>query len=139
MHGFRFGVTLAVLCVVASACSSAEPRSDREFLSPDLLTRLQIEDVRASNAFEAVQRLKSHWLQPKGRAQLPSASGTPQFEETPVLVYLDGQRMGTVEQLQRIEIAVIHSIRYFSPAEASTRWGFNHGGGVIEVLTRPER
>lgn len=138
MYGFRFGVTLAVLGV-ASACSSTEPRPDREFHSPDLLTREQIEEVRANNAYEVVQRLKSHWLQPRGRSQMPSAPGTPQFEENPVLVYMDGQRMGTVQQLQRIEITLIDHIRYFSPSEASARWGFNHGGGVIEVLTRPER
>lgn len=139
MHGFRLGVTLAVLGVVASACSSAEPRSDREFHSPDLLTLQQIEEVRANNAYEVVQRLKAHWLQPRGRSHLPAAPGTPQFQENPIMVYLDGQRMGTVEQLQRIEIAVIHRIRYFPPAEASARWGFNHGGGAIEVLTQPER
>ncbi|MFW5951024.1 MAG: hypothetical protein ACOCVZ_02795 [Gemmatimonadota bacterium] len=139
MRAFRFGVTLAILGLLGSACSTAEPRPDREFLSPDLLTRQQIDEVRRSNAYDVVQRLKSHWLQPRGRSHLPPAAGTPQFEENPILVYMDGQRPGSIEQLQRIEIAVIQSIRYFSPADASARWGFNHGGGAIEVLTRPER
>lgn len=138
MNRFRIGVTLAVVGV-AFACSSTEPRTDREFRSRDLLTHQQIEDVRASNAYDVVQRLKSHWLQPRGRSQMPSAPGTPQFQENPVRVYMDGQRIGTVEQLRRIEITVIRRIRYYSPAEASARWGFNHGGGAIEVLTRSER
>ena len=54
-----------------------------------------------------------------------------------VLVYIDDQKFGPVESLKRIEIAAVEYIRFYGPAEASSRWGFGHGGGVIFVSTRP--
>jgi hypothetical protein len=128
-------VALAAGC--ASAGESAPSDDDDTFLSRDILTIQQLEGVRATNAYEGVERLKAHWLRPRGTTQMPSAPGVPQFEENQVLAYLDDQRLGTVEQLRRIEIAAVQYIRYFSPAEASSRWGFNHGGGAILVSTRP--
>jgi hypothetical protein len=133
-------LTVAASITLAVGCASAgeSPASDdAEFISRNLLTAQQIEETRATNAYEAVERLKSHWLRTKGRSQMPSAPGVPQFEENPVLAYLDDQRLGTVDQLRRVEIAAVQYIQYFSPAEASSRWGFNHGGGVIFVSTRP--
>ncbi|MEJ2502924.1 MAG: hypothetical protein P8177_06350 [Gemmatimonadota bacterium] len=131
---------LAALVLLAAGCASTgEPDSadESEFISRDVLTYSQIQEVRATNAYEAVERLKSHWLRPQGRSQMPTAPGVPQFQENPVLAYLDDQRLGSVEQLRGIEIAAVQYIQYFSPSEAATRWGFNHGGGAVLVSTRP--
>lgn len=131
-------MALLLIPLLASlACASTQNGSDGDFVSRNVLTLEQINSVRATNAFEVVERLKSHWLRVRGRSQPPTSAGTPQFEENPVLVYMDDQRLGTVDQLRRIEIAVVQYIRYYSPAEASSRWGFNHGGGVIYVSTQP--
>lgn len=118
-------------------CASTRSDSDRDFSSRNVLTLEQISSVRANNAYEVVQRLKSQWLRIRGSSQMPAAAGSPQFEENPVLVYMDDQRLGSVDQLRRIEIAAVQYIRYYPPTEASARWGFNHGGGVIFVSTRP--
>jgi hypothetical protein len=128
---------LLFAAVLLAGCASTAEDSDTEFVSRDILTLEQITEVRATNGYEAVQRLKSHWLRTRGSSQMPAAEGMPQFRENPVLVYLDDQRLGGVDQLRRIEIAAIQYIQYFSPAEASSRWGMNHGGGVIYVSTRP--
>lgn len=133
----RMKALLVASLLAGLGCASSRSDSDGDFASRNVLTLDQISSVRASNAYEVVQRLKSQWLRTRGTAQMPAAAGTPQFEENPVLVYLDDQRIGTVDQLRRIEIAAVQYIRYYSPAEASARWGFNHGGGVIFVSTRP--
>lgn len=123
--------------VLGIGCASPGTQSDRDFVSRDMLTLDQISDVRATNAFDAVQRLKAHWLRPPGTSQLPAPDGSPQFQENPVQVYLDDQRLGGVEHLRTIEIAVVRYIQRFPPAEAAARWGFNNGGGAILVSTRP--
>lgn len=128
-------VTVPVLLTLAagSGCASTEQASDREFVSRDVLTYQQIDEVRATNAYEAVERLKSHWL----RSTTPTSPVSQQAGTIPVMVYLDNQRMGYVDQLRRIEVAAIDYIRYFSPAEAAARWGFGNAGGAILVVTQP--
>lgn len=128
---------LLAFLLVGPGCASTRSDSDGDFASRNVLTLEQINSVRASNAYEVVERLKSQWLRTRGTSQMPAAAGTPRFEENPVLVYMDDQRLGTVDQLRRIEIAAVQYIRYYPPSEAGARWGFNHGGGVIFVSTRP--
>lgn len=132
------GLLLALTLAAGAACASRGAEGgDRQVTSRQVLTREQVTRTRATNAFEAVQRLRSHWLQLRGSTQMPTQPGGIQVQENQVLVYLDGQRLGTVEQLRAIEIAAVEYIRFVPPAEASARWGFNHGGGVIYVSTRP--
>lgn len=132
-------ILVVVLAGLATAfgCASSGRSSDGEFITRNILTSAQIAETAATNAYEAVERLKSHWLRIRGTSAMPPAGGVARFEENPILVYMDDQRLGGIEELRRIEIAVVKYIRYYSPAEASARWGFNHGGGVIYVSSRP--
>lgn len=132
-----FESLLVATVLVATLACAANQGSDGGFRSRDVLTLEQINSVRATNAYQAVERLKSQWLRTRGSSQLPAAEGQPQFTENEVLVYLDDQRLGGVENLRSIEIAAIQYIQYYSPSEAGARWGFNHGGGVIFVSTQP--
>ena len=132
------GILLVVALVGVAACASRGADStDRQVTSRQLLTREQLAGTHATNAYEAVQRLRSQWLQLRGSTQMPTQPGGMQTQQNPVWVYLDGQRMGPVDHLRAIEIAAVEYIRFFPPAEAGARWGFNHGGGVIYVSTRP--
>ncbi len=130
----RLDAMLVLTALVAGpACASTGPAPDREFTSRDVLTYEQIQEVRATNAYEVVERLKSHWL----RSTTPTSPGTPDSRSSPVMVYLDNQRLGYIDQLRRIEVAAIEYIQYFAPADASTRWGFGNAGGAILVVTQP--
>lgn len=134
IHGVLF--LLAVSLTGACATRGAEGTS-RSVTSRDVLTQEQMARVHPTDAYQAVQKLRSNWMRLRGTTQMPTTPGSPQFTENPVLVYLNDQRLGEVETLRAIEIAAVQYIRYFSPAEASARWGLNHGGGVIYVSTRP--
>ena len=129
-------ITVVPLLAVLStglACASTGQTSDGEFFSRNVITRQQIQEVRATNAYEVVERLKSHWL----RSVTPTSPNNLEQRTHPVSVYQDGQRLGYVGQLRRIEVAAIDHIRYFSPAEASARWGRGNSGGAIQVITQP--
>lgn len=132
----RLMLILLFASLVGGCASSGAERAGKSVTSRDVLTLEQIARVRATNAYEVVERLRSNWLRVPP-TQMPAQGGAPQVQQNPVLVYLDGQRLGDVGTLRGIEIAAVQYIRYFSPAEASARWGFNHGGGVIFVSTRP--
>ena len=124
--------------LLLSACATSGVRHPtKAFIARDVLTPNQIERVRATNAYDAVERLRSNWLRLRGTTQVPPSQGGLYVRENPILVYLDSQKLGGVEQLRTIEIAAVEYIRYYAPADASARWGFNHGGGVIFVSTMP--
>ena len=124
--------------LLLSACAtSGVNHPTKTFTARDVLTPNQIERVRATNAYDAVERLRSNWLRLRGTTQLPASGGGVYVRENPILVYLDSQKLGGIEQLRMIEIAAVEYIRFFPPADASARWGFNHGGGVIFVSTMP--
>lgn len=116
---------LVALSIACAACSSSlksvqEPRPDGSVIS-----REQIHEHHFTNAYDAVQALHSNWLQTKGTDALQS----------PVRVYVDHASLGGVETLRNLDVANIQTIRYFDGVAATARWGVDHGGGVILVMT----
>ena len=51
------------------------------------------------------------------------------------LVYLDGSMLGDLRTLRSINMSSVMEIRYMSGADATTRYGMNHSGGVILIKT----
>jgi hypothetical protein len=113
-------LSIACLACTGSQKSTQEARPDRS-----VITREQIHEHRFTNAYDAVQALHSNWLQVKGTDALQS----------PVRVYVDHASLGGVETLRNVDVASIQSIRYFDGVAATARWGIDHGGGVILVMT----
>jgi hypothetical protein len=127
-------LALAAALVAGAACAGGGQAGDREFRDFNMLTYEQIQEVRASNAYDIVQRLRSRWLRGYGSTQLPGGGAAGDFV---VQVYLDEVHLGGVARLREISYQEISYIRYLSPSEASSRWGFNHGAGAIMVYTDP--
>jgi hypothetical protein len=95
----------------------------------NVLTQVQLGDHRFNNAYDAVEALRSNWLNTRGSDSFQAPSH--------VRVYLDNVSLGDKETLRTIAIATIVYIRYFDGISATARWGLDHGGGVIYVSTRP--
>jgi outer membrane cobalamin receptor len=55
----------------------------------------------------------------------------------PVRVYVNGILRGGIAQLRDTPVNSVERIRYLRPADATTRYGLNQAGGVIEVTLRP--
>jgi hypothetical protein len=125
----RFATSsLVALSVTLSGCSSATSKSPKG-ARPDrtVITKEQILEHNFTNAYDAVQALHSNWLQTKGTDSFQSPSQ--------VRVYVDDTRFGGVESLRNIQIGSIMAIRHFDGVAATSRWGIDHGGGVILVTT----
>ena len=84
---------------------------------------------RFNNALEAVEALRSNWLQVKGTDSFSSPSQ--------IWVYMDDTKLGGVESLRAIGVAPIVFIRHFDGVTATARWGLDHGQGVIFISTHP--
>ena len=102
--------------------------------SASVLTAEEIASAHAdaSNAYDAIQRLRPNWLAPKGVTSGRSAMGT-QY----ATIFLDGQAYGDITTLRSISAYNVGSARYYDVTQAGARFGIQGGSsGVIEVLSK---
>ena len=122
-------LTWVASAVLIAACASSGTTHVQK-PSPDVLTADEIARANVLNAYEAVQKLRPAMFRPR---QVASVNGQSKGE---LLVYVDNNRYGTAEALRQITVESIAFLRYYTAAEAQTKWGSGHPGGVIEVTTR---
>ncbi len=82
-----------------------------------------------STALDLVQRMRPAML--RSRVAAPRSDGS-----TDVMAYLDGVKLGTWRDLSRVHRSLVQEIRYYTPSEATRRWGSGHVSGAIEVTSR---
>ena len=120
-------ISVLLLVLAAAACASTGARTSR---NSDVITAEEIQSASVSTAYEAVQRLRPTFLRGRGQTSITSSGS-----DLPV-VYVNGLRSGSVEQLHTIPAQDVQTIRFISASDATTRYGTGHTGGVIEVTTR---
>ena len=120
---------LALVAIVA-ACSSAARGSSRD---RSIISSEEIATVQAANAYDIVAKLRSEFL--RSRGPITAAKGRT---DPPVpTVFVDGVEAGPIDQaLRQIPATVVVEIRLYRAADAATKYGSRHNGGVVEVKTR---
>lgn len=123
-----FRLAAIAIAVLGSACvasrTDAGPRSDRNVITKEQLTKNHYATI-----YDAVEGLRSKWLQTRGADSFQSP--------TQVKVYLDNSLFGGIESMRNIVTTTISYVRWFDGVSATSRWGLDHGAGVIYVSTRP--
>jgi hypothetical protein len=120
---------LYVVFIAASlGCASAPAKGPTR--DSNVITEAELEAVKVSNAFEAVDRLRPAYLRSRGRTR-PNA-GVSAFPT----IYLDGQPYGDISTLRNIQIGQVREIHYYGTADAMTRFGSQRATGVIEIISR---
>jgi hypothetical protein len=110
--------------VLLPACAhSGENGGSSGGSSRTLLMAEDVEMESLQDVYQLIQRHRSLWLRGRG------ALGPP-------IVYLNGQRWGSVQALQDIPASDFFQARLLSPAEATSLYGTGHASGVISVETR---
>jgi hypothetical protein len=123
MHMRRVFAGLALALVFTASCSKASqapgPRS-----SSNLITQDEIVRAPEGNLYDTVQRLRPGFL--RARSTASSSNAYP-------VVYVNGQRRGSLEYLRAISNREVIEIRYLSALDATTRYGMNVEAGVLDV------
>jgi hypothetical protein len=156
----RASFASALLLALSLGSIKLEAQDTAAVLRPssELITREQIEGVKASNARDVVEALHSNWLNerlpvPGNRATMGAdtsgkasytndynGSGkSPAGQSGGIQVYLDGSRLGGLDELKNIRPADIYTIRRINGVEAQGRFGIGHGAGVLYVTTITNR
>lgn len=118
---------LLTAIVLLGACSSVRPGTPRP-ANQNLITRDEILHSGFSNAYDLVQKLRPLWLTKRGEVSF--------FQQTDVVVYLDGTRLGGPESLKDLNSTDIESLRFLDARQATLRFGSGHVHGAILITTR---
>jgi hypothetical protein len=121
---------VATCAIMIGACTGTAERVARG--DRNIITTEQIEAVENTSAYNIVQRLRPHFLQPRGQTSISNP------ESVYPVVYVDDMMRGGVGELRQIPGSIVARIEYITPADATTRWGTGHPAGVIAVYTRRE-
>jgi hypothetical protein len=118
--------------VFAVACSPA-PTGSRGPAQPASRALVSVDDLEQFpagwNALDALNRLRPEFLSP-----VPTGfAGGPGLTPT---VLVNGMHRGGLEMLRTLRLAEVSHIRYYRSLDATTRFGTNHNGAVIDVTLR---
>jgi hypothetical protein len=122
--GLQFAAPVVAVVVLSSCAPQANTRltPQRSFTQ---FSETQISAVRPVTAYDAVRRLRPTALNP---------AGGPSFQAS---VYLDGLRLGGLDELNRISAIDLIGIEFLTPIEASAKFGpTGRNGGAILLTSR---
>lgn len=118
-----------LLLAVGAACARPHTADTPGTRNSDVITIDEMRQSQSQNAYDAVRRLRPSFLVSRGPTTLVNRD-----ERAPV-VYLDNRRYGDVESLRNLTVDGIFEVRFLSPNQAQIKFGMNHAGGVIHVLS----
>lgn len=119
---------LAASMVVATACQTAQPALPRTRGDSRTVTVTELSTATQTNLYAYVSAERPRWLQSRAPANLGGQSLT-------VVVFLNNQRIGGVDQLRQLPLAGVREMRYYDASEAQQRFNVRDAGGVISVIT----
>ncbi|MBC7896494.1 MAG: hypothetical protein H7066_13850 [Cytophagaceae bacterium] len=123
----RLGFVVALLGPLACAGTKPASGSSAPPTSAAVIQRNELLAREFTNLFDAIQALRGNWLRDRGSDSFS--------KPTAIQVYLDNQRMGGLEQLRTISPRTVAQVRRYDGIEATSRWGMDHGAGVIAITT----
>jgi len=116
------------LGVALASCVRAAPTP--VLANQSLITREDIEKIHATTALDIVQRYRSDVL----TARAPSS--VLLNKQIHPVVFLNGQFYGGIDELRNLPADGVLEIQFFSGTDAVTKFGSQHGGGVIQIISR---
>lgn len=131
----RVDIARLSFAVFAAACASSGGGGATARSSPDAITRAEVSTTNATNAYELVSRLRPNWLRATPTGTIGGGSITSQA----ILVYLDRQRLESLDALKTVSVEVIDSANWIDAARVQTVMPDVPSGpiaGAIVIRTR---
>jgi hypothetical protein len=117
-----------MLTACAGGATGTQTQTTRR--SSNTITSEEISAAGVTTLYDAIQRLRPHWLT-SGMAR----SGGSHTDE--VQVYLETAHYGTIESLRQLPIGGVQETRLLSAADATNQFGTgNTSGAIVVVMAR---
>lgn len=125
--------------LVLQLCAGVSPAEAQKGRRNDVITAEEIAKSSANNAYDLVKSLRPAWLRPRG-----ISTGRPTVDAVGEMgdpgggmgVYVDGVRVGGLDQLSNVEAQRIQEMRFLNASDATLKYGTGHTQGAIEVTTK---
>lgn len=109
-------VALAAGACAPPATTGSSTASGNTKPSPNRISKAEINATSASSAYDVVSQLHPDWLRPP-RSSMAGTLGATKTASTSVraplvLVYLDGVRLGGIDELRSLSASSVMSIEY---------------------------
>ena len=111
----RVDIARLSLALFAAACASSGAGGSARS-NPDVISRAEVSASNATNAYELVSRLRPNWL----RATATGTIGGGSITNQAILVYLDRQRLESLDALKTVSVEVIDSVNWLDAARVPT-------------------
>lgn len=82
------------------------------------------------NVYDLIEHLRPEYLRSRGPNSLRNT--TPPT----AVVYLNGMRYGSIDQMRSLSADAVVQIQYLSAADATTRFGMDHTAGAILITSK---
>ncbi len=124
-------IALAFLVGAAAVGCGQSTRSQPVMPAHDLIAADELAHSSEIYLYDAIRRLRPAFLKPRGVA----AYGAP--ETTVLTLYVDGQRMDSIDDLRRISCDEVLEVRFYEPHTANVKFAtHNNSGGAIAVTLK---
>lgn len=96
-----------------------------------LITQSELDAVAANSMYDAVLKLRPHFLRNRTVAAYgKDATG-------PLSLYVNDERMESIDDLRRLSPAEVMEVRFYEPAQAQAYFArHNNAGGAIAIRLR---
>lgn len=121
----RLAILTLALVMGATGCAGGGGGGGAARPAGSSSTRIVEEELATMHqlsALEAIRRVRPRWLQTRTGA--------------PPQIHVDGNPMGSVENLNALRVADIQEMVFLNAADATTRFGTNYISGVILITTK---
>ncbi len=121
---FLVPASLLLLAACASGRRIPTPEPDR-----NAITAEEVAASPAATVRDLIRQLRPTWLRSHGPGSMRNTA-----PELPV-VYIDRVRTNDPNILDRLSPQIVREIRFLNGRDATTAYGFDHGGGAILIFT----
>lgn len=126
----RVGLSGLVATLLLAGCVTAKPRDVQG--GGDVVSEAEIEALHVSSAYDVVTRKRPSFLHSRGRETSPDARIPP----IPAHVFMDDTYYGDINTLKAVPASQLAEVRFYQSFEAQYKFGSDHIGGVIQLITK---
>jgi len=125
------GFAIIALLAALTACSVGMDQGDRRG-STNVITQEELQEVRGSSVYDAVQELRPRWLRARSGQSVHGS-------DTGIVVYVGNSRMGGIDELRRHSLDGVRSLQFLDSSTAASLPGIGServAGAIVISLSR---
>lgn len=116
---------MLLLAALSCAHPATTAGSNRKLITED-----EILSTNATTAYDVIARLRAEYLRNRG----PTSLLLPSRAEP--VVFLNEQLYGSLDVLKQVRSSDLAEIRFYDGPDATTKFGSQYSGGVIQLVIR---